>query len=180
MTEIVESFIFDIVGKRNRRLLILTRWLKKQIDIQKLFEIILYGPVKLEITHDRCQLLDCTFLDIEYSWLTKQERDMVIHFFVNRYTFFSDVQFYKTEGTFRLRHCKYDCTKVWPIEQRRELLRDFIWLLMSKKELTIEPESLLVAVGQKMMTEKRCDRFIKEMHNALQGRANVKEILCYY
>jgi hypothetical protein len=175
MTEIVESLVFDTLGKRNRRLLILTRWLTKKVDIQHMFETILYSSVKLELTHDRLQVVET--LDIEYSWLVKSERDMVIKLFVNRLSYFSDVQFYKTEGTFRLRNCKVECK--WPIEQRRELLRDFVWLFMSKKGV-INPEFVLVALCQKMMTEKRCDRFIREVHNALQGRGNLSEILCYF
>ena len=175
--EIVESLIFDVIGKRNRRLLILTRWLKKKVDIQQFFEIILYKPVQLELIHDRFQLVDCSFFDIEYSWLTKQEREMVIKLFINRYNYFGDVQFYKTEGTFRLRQCKLVCK--WPIEQRRELVRDFIWLLTSKKENN--PEILLLRVCQQLMTqEEKCDRFVKEVHNALQGRGSLKDLICYY
>lgn len=181
LDDLLESFIFDILGKRNRRLLILTRWLTKEINLQKLFECILYQPVKLQITNDRVRILDCDFLDIEHGWLTQEERKMLETLFVHRYTLFGDVQFFKTEGTFMLRQCKINTNKLWPIEQRREILRDFVWLLISKKDIQIYPESLLLGICQKLIaTRKKPDRFIEEMHNALQGRGNINEVLCVY
>lgn len=171
----MNSFIFDVLGKRNRRLLILTRWFQKKIDITQFFEMVLFSPLHIEMTQDKIRILNCDFLDIEYGWLMKHEKETIHSIFVQRFSVFQDVQFFKTEGTFLLRKTKENYE--WPMEQRRELVRDLIMLVMSKKDSKVVPESVILQVCQTM---KRRDRFLSEVHDALQGRGNVNEVLCYY
>jgi hypothetical protein len=172
----MNSFIFDVLGKRNRRLLILTRWFTRKIDIQHFVEMVMFAPLKIEMTQDKIRLLDCDFLDIEYGWLMKHEKEYIQTMFIQRYTLFEDVQFFKTDGTFLLRKTRktYQC---WQLEQRRELVRDLFMLIMSKKDLDVVPESVILGICQLM---KRRDRFLSEVHDALQGRGNIAEVLCVY
>jgi len=188
MEEDLEFFIFNLLCKRKRRILILTKWhttFEPEKDIastfHKFFKIILYSPIKLTMYQDYFKLFDNTQdLQIPYKWLLPQEQDFIIKLFKEREQVFGKIEFY-VSGTFSLRNCKIQGDNLWSIEHRREILRDFVFLVIKKKDFQ-HAHYFLLNMCQKFLADEKIkpDRFIVELHNVLQNRDKFENLKCIY
>jgi len=177
----LEIFLYSLLGKRKRRILILTRWhTTKCIEgdsvqnvIYAFFNCLLYEPLALSLHNDYLKLFNVRGLHIPYEWLLRNELEYIKKLFVNRVEYFTSKEFY-VNGTFTLKTLR----GTLPIQYRRELVRDFIWMVMAQKDGI--GDVIFLRVLQKMLLRDRPDRFVVEMHEALQGRVNVKDVLCVY
>ena len=162
----MDLFIYNLLCKRGRRRRILLNWHSSKCmdgnDVTTVFYnfscTILYDPLRVSFHREYLRLFETTtLLKVPYSWL--QELD--------------EREFLKqASGRYQ---------PEWKIEHRRELLRDFMLMTMTHKEWGDYCRTYVwVAVCQRMMGEKRVDRFVKEMHNALQGDNDVDKVLCWY
>lgn len=180
MTEL-ENFLYSLLGKRKRRILILTRWHTTKCIFGDTFEevtfnffrCILYEPLAISLHKTHLKLFNVNGLNIPYEWLLPHERQYVLHLFVNRFEYFKQKEFY-LNGGFTLKFLRGTLSK----QYRREILRDFVWMCQTKDSIG---SVIFLRVCQRLLAKpKVCDRFIHELHEALQGRAKMSEILCIY
>jgi hypothetical protein len=183
MTEL-QNFLYSLLGKRKRRLLILTRWhstkcvagdTTEQVMLN-FCKCILYEPLELSLHTDHLKLFATTQgLRILYDWLLPNERKYVLHVFVNRYDYFKQEKHFYLNGNFTLKAIRGEL----PEHYRREIIRDFVWMCMSSKHQPVGA-ILFVRICQKLLLERPTDRFVREMHEALQGRCKLKDVLCVW
>ena len=182
----ISSFLFGLLGKRQRRICILTRWLSGsepcvggenvQSVFKNLFDCLLYAPIHFALFKDHCRVFNVVGMRIYYSWLTKDELAFIGQCFLNRWELFPKRQFSATSDDFFLMGMQ---SVIFPMEQRRELVRDVVLLTLTKKDMWYAREMLLYVV-QQMLLHQWSDRFVYELHNALQGRFPMEQIMCYY
>lgn len=149
---------------------------------------ILYEPVEFRLRQDHF----CLFargkqgLGIQLRWLKKKQRDFLVYgIFAHRHELFKSVKCFEN-NQFDLSGFVHDPDREHPYERicdpmwQRELARDFVWMVLSKKEgyMTLE---LIAAVQEMMLTHVagRKDIFLASLHAGLQGQCNVREVLCW-
>ena len=182
----INSFLFNLLGKRKRRILILTRWHAQSGDsiidesspnlqtlVKRFIELILYEPIRIHLFQDYMRLFDKSGLNIYYNWLFPVEIEFVKEMYMNRLDFFTNRNMY-INGTIHF----YGCSGQLSIENRRELVRDFVFLFYRIQKDTDFVNYLFLYVCQQLMTRKNCDVFIKDLHHALQGRFDLRNLLC--
>ncbi len=119
-------------------------------------------------------------LAVRFDWLGPWARHFIIYTaFAQRETLF------KSRREFENNQFAFDgfihdgagiCELVW----QRQLVRDFAWLTLAKREPYIVLE-LISALQSIMLTHERGrrDMFVASLHYCLQGRGNVKEVVCW-
>ncbi len=168
----MDNFLFKLLGKRERRIHILTKWRMKCETLSELIikfvDCILYSPIDVTMYPEYMRIFPTEGLEIYYSWLTCDELENVKTFYLKRRDYFKHCNFFKDKA-FRL----WGCTANFKIENRRELVRDFVNIVKMYEY------ELLYAVQQLLLNPK-ADRFVKELHEAIQGRYDIKNLLCIY
>jgi hypothetical protein len=183
MTEL-QNFLYSLLGKRKRRLLILTRWHTTQCVPGETTEevmcnfckYLLYEPLELCLYKDHFKLFAIQGLKIPYDWLLPNERKYILHVFVNRYDYFTEQKHFYLNGNFTLKAIRGEL----PLQYRREIVRDFMWMCMSSKHYPIG-RILFLRICQRLLREHSPpDRFLLQMHEALQGRCKLQDVMCIY
>lgn len=173
----LETFLYSLLCKRKRRACILFHWFAASVfplEIEDFFKTILTEPIKISIYPRHFRIFEKHGLNISYTWLTPDEQKFIKKMFKHRIQLFKANEFYMNSD-FSLRNCIFNHFNLWPIENRREFLRDFVCMFLSKFEYG---NLLLVNICQKYL---QIDRFVLELHNVLQGRGGeIKDILCIY
>lgn len=136
------------------------------------FNCLLYEPLRISLYPNHFKLFNVVGLDIPYDWLLPNERKYIAHVFLHRFEFFKTNQFYPN-GSFVLKFM----TGTLPLRYRRELARDFLWMAMAQKENGLG-SGIFLRVIQKMCLRDKPDPLVLQMHEALQGRFDVRDILC--
>jgi len=194
------DFFFRLLGDQERRRYILENWhrnypvTKEDTCLSDVFagfiKTLLYGKVDLYIQQDAFSILSGQWsarpLMIRKEWLTPAERAFLHRavksgeaLFMTRKEYenglYSYENFVHNDGKdTKPYHCLVD--RVW----RRQLLRDFCFLLLAKQEGHWYLLDLLCAVQQVLITkEGGKDLFLAAIHGALQGRKPVAEIPCW-
>lgn len=152
---------------------------KRPADVFKDFIVsILYEKTRLVLKHDRLCFfgLGADHLAVRMSWIAsfpKLKAFVIDELFGRRVEIFSDVQFY-LNNAFKLEGFVYDSDPNLFLDvYRRELVRDFIWLL----PLTCLSEAITAI--QKTCLEYPDDVFLKQLHWGLQGQTKITEVLCW-
>lgn len=178
-------FLFNLLGKRKRRILILTRWLSQsngsvvgssiQESFKRFIDLIIYEPIRIHLLNDGFRIFDASELTIRYNWLLSSEIDVINDLYMNRLDYFKTRNFYVND-TFHF----YGTSPLiqLPIENRRELVRDFVGLFFSLQKDVDFANYVLLYVCQQLLLRKNCDMFIVNLHHALQGRCELKNVLC--
>lgn len=173
---------YPIVPKRHARL--------ADVFVEFIGDI-LYEAVEFKLRQDHF----CLFgrgkqgLGFQLRWLKKKQRDFLVYsVFAHRHALFKSIKRFEN-NQFDLSGFVHDpqqqqkehpyeriCDPMW----QRELVRDFVWLVISKREghMTLE----LIAALQEMMLSHpmgRKDIFLASLHAGLQGHCNVREVLCW-
>ncbi len=141
---------------------------------QKFIEVILYAPIDIQIYPDYIRVFRYPGMNIYNNWLLPEERAFVAELFVNRLEYFKIKNFY-ANGTF---HLAGECTGDFPIERRRELIRDFVGVVGVVYKDKLFVQYVMLYVVQQLLLRKDHDVFIDDMHDALQGKFDLKNILC--
>lgn len=140
----VSQLVFQLLGKRRRRTAIVWRWHAVQpvkganmADvIHTFFKVLLYQPIVFQMSQLGIHLWpDHHGLVIRYEWLTRGERAMAKAMFNERRALFGHVQFAEN-GDFMLAKLRQGPPAVgaWlSLEQRRELVRDFVYMCLMQK-----------------------------------------------
>ena len=139
------------------------------------FRTVLYEPIALCMTTKGIHLFDKQVLQVNYAWLNQQEIALVIDIFKARSSLFSINHIY-VDGSFALR--RYHKTLIWPLRRRCEMLRDFVWMIMSRKADAPMYRYALLRVCQQLMYEKASvPGFIRNLHSAAQGCELISDVL---
>jgi hypothetical protein len=146
--------------------------------VANFFDAILYLPLKVSIHNDHLNLFEKPILPIPYAWLEPHERQTITELVTKRREYFESCELY-TSGAFSLR--KYKKTVEWRIEHRRELLRDFIMICLTKKDFGLYPTNqLMLRVSERLLSKTHHDRFIDEVYACVQNKAEYHTILCFF
>lgn len=179
----MDRFIFGLLGKRKRRKNILCHWHSgAQKDayayVYEFVDTILHKPIDFVIKTEYIYFFGDTLLPIHLSWLTENERDMLASAYACKKALFGLISVHN-QGCL-LAACKLKGT--FSIENRRELVRDFCWMGLSNKEVSLVFESVLLHVLQKLKVTRRFtyDPFVHQLHFALQGRKSRSDLICVY
>lgn len=173
----IETFLYSLLCKRKRRACILMHWFACKscpFELEDFFKYLLTEPIKISIYPQYFRIFEKQGLNIYYTWLTESEQAFIKKMFKHRMQLFKSNEFYMNSTGFLLRNCIFSSLNMWPIENRREMLRDFVCMFLSKFEFG---NVLLVGICQKYW---HLDRFVLELHNTLQGRGEIKDVLCVY
>lgn len=173
----MDKFLFNLLGKRKRRILILSRWHMSQCVagntfeeiMQNFMECVLYKPIEITMYPEYMRIFPIEGLKIYYNWLFPEELEFVKELYLKRSEYFKSCNFF-INNAFRFS----GATAKFSIQNRRELVRDFVHMYIAiKKEVFT-----LLYVCQQMLLNRNVDRFIVDLHHALQGRFNIKNIMC--
>lgn len=175
-----------MLAKRKRRILILARWHTQQCVpgtkineiVQNFFEILLTQPIQISLYPEYFRIFPVNGLNIYYSWLFPSERAFIASLFKRRDEAFAERNFYMN-NSFVLRGGVLP-KDTFPIEHRRELLRDFVNMFLLKFSKETLSKYALVYVCQQMMLKTDVDRFVVELHSALQGRFDLNNLHCLF
>lgn len=187
----LQNFLYSLLGKRKRRILILSRWhssteppISGCENIQDAFvafiKCLLYEPLSISMYPDHFKLFQVTGLKIYYAWLLPIEKQYIKHLYMNRFDYFHCKQQF-ANGQFAFSKSSIP-QNFLPLQYRRELVRDFVWMFMARKDFSQINTWVIMYVLQQLMIDQRntCDRLIVELHAAIQGKAELKNILCIY
>jgi hypothetical protein len=191
---LLRPFFHGLLSSHNweRRRAILKRWHSPfpvnrkihtraaDIFVQFLTDI-LYTPVQVKLHHNQL----CIYGDaqpIEHAWLTEAEKDFVVNvLFARRQELFGSNKMAPTNnGHFLLSDFKYNATAAENVIWRREIARDFAWMVASKRDEYLLVE-LIVALQQLMLEHVRGKRdvFLATLNGALQGHYKLSEVPCW-
>ncbi len=136
---------------------------------------ILYAPMKLHIQFNSFHLFGPS-LSIQYDWLTNEQRAVIIDMVRNRNTLF------RTNKEYQNNQCDY-YDLIYPEQDfiqtfhRRQLARDFVWLVFHKRQAYMQLE--LIAALQSILAKHKSDVFVAHLEQALQGRCLITEVQCW-
>jgi hypothetical protein len=195
------NFFYRIFAQdANQRRLILKHWhatypvcRKRHTRLADIFQEfvvdILYEPIqfKLRVNHFCLFAAGKPSLAIQFDWLKEKDRKFIVYnIFAERKQLFKTVKQFEN-NQFALDDFIHDPTpNVHPYERvvdpiwQREIVRDFVWLVFSRKESYMVLE--MIAALQEIMTSHsvgKRDVFVCALHSGLQGRTNIREVLCW-
>lgn len=136
---------------------------------------IMYGEMKLHIQFNSFHFFGPS-LPIQYKWLNNEQCGMINEMVKQRELLF------KTKKEYQNDQCDY-YDMVFPeqdfikLYHRRQLARDFVWLIYHKKQPYMLLE--LIAAIQSILVVHNSDVFMATLHQALQGRCLITEVPCW-
>jgi hypothetical protein len=173
----MENFLHGLLCKRSRRQVWILLWNSEKLPlfradsfeeyVETFLKTLLYSRFELSIQQNGLKVFGV--FQIPYNRMYKHELQFIrqelfryrTEYFRNIIVTPENVNCYGYKGT----HVMSD-------RHRRELARDFLWLLCSKKSI---PNYVIVGILQKML-EKQRDPLLLAFHEALQGRCRINEI----
>lgn len=157
---------------------IVAQWHKSgSLDtIYQFFDMMLHHPLQLSMHTEYFTIFAGISFPILYDWLLPQERKIICEMFINRDNLFKHINFSPNTETFFFTDCKL--TLNMSIQHRRELVRDFVFLCYTKKDIADILPLIMIKISQKLMLLKHCDVFVKRLHYAVQGHGKIEEIIC--
>lgn len=164
-----------------------SEYLKKPPRLALLFaefiSSILYEPVSFKVTQDYFSFFGrgASAFFVYYKWLEqKEDRDFLVYTcFAHCETYFKTIKVYENNA-FLLESFVFDsdpriCNVIW----RRELVRDFVWMIFSKKKEQWLVKELIVAMQMVIVDKGKKDIFLSALHDGLQGMTNLHHVLCW-
>jgi hypothetical protein len=183
----MDILLYQVLCKKSRRKMILCHWHSADTQpmegesfdkvVANFFDAILYLPLKVSLHHDHINLFEKPILPIQYAWLEDHEKTTIKEMVSKRREYFESCELY-TSGSFSLR--RYKKNVEWRIEHRRELLRDFIMICLTKKDFgRYKTDQLMLRVSERLLAKPYHDRFIDEVYACVQGKAEYQNMLCW-
>lgn len=182
-----ESFVYLMLCKRKNRHKLIRIWNSHVpfkdnciVNVFKSFlNCVLYNRMRFTITNTSVSFFGDK-LQIPLIYLSGDEKNVIHCMHQQKDMLFKSVKSLEAE-CFVLDRFIYDGKYTFPIKNRREIARDFIFMLyMTKIPRTTYN---LIVTAQLMMVEKlkTTDRFIYELHHILQkDDRNIKNLLTHY
>lgn len=136
---------------------------------------ILYNPMKLHVQFDSMHFFGPLY-PVQYEWLTNEQRTLLIKMVKHRRELFLTTKEYQNN------QCDY-YDMIYPEQDfitmihRRQLARDFVWLVFHKKRPHLQLE--MIAALQSILVKHKSDIFIATLEQALQGRCLITEVPCW-
>lgn len=186
--EDVAAFFYRVFSVQENRRQILSQWHAKKSkmeasrlshEFKAFIYAILYEHVCFHIYHDYFTLFG-PLLPIPYGWLRAEEdQRFIITLFMQRKEIFTN------QKDFKNHQFDYSSLKIVPdatilsVVVKRQIVRDFVWMCCEKDKPYITLE-LINAIQSLLLTpEGKGDVFLGALHQALQGRCNVSEVVCW-
>jgi len=181
----VKEFFYELFGQPKRRMQIMLFWhLRQPVRgntlrevLKKFIETILYESVFLVITNKMVMFFRNEHgLVLPYEFMTCRERDLMKEIYPDRYYLFEQVDRYQANKSWRLSDYRGDPAVLWPAEQRKSMIREFVQFLFyrdSKIKPILRTELIIVT---QLLIEKghhRDDRFIQSLHDKLQNIGDI-------
>lgn len=185
------AFFHRVFGVPEQRRALLSQWhtRKPKMEYTRLseefyafFYAVLYEPLRFHMHADHFCIFGTT-LPVRYAWLKQQaDLDFVAKMYEQRRELFA------TRKEFENNQFDYSgLVKVGADSElmdhtvRRQLARDFVWMCHMKgvadRHITL---NLIVAVQTLLVTPQgKGDVFLGALHQALQGKCNLKEVVCW-
>lgn len=184
------AFFHSVFAVPEQRRLLLTQWHTRRAKMEcatlaeefhGFLHAVLYAPMRFYLHADHFCLFG-PLLPVRYAWLKEpSQRDFIQKVHAHRNELFSvrkeveNKQFECCGLTLMLDAELVDFTV------RRQLARDFVWMCMRSENDPNIHLNLIVAI-QKLLTHNaqgKCDVFLAALHQALQGRCDVREVVCW-
>lgn len=175
----MQELIRSLLCKRRRRIELLMYWHANSVPyeaemdfhniIYRFINSILYEPLQVSMHGD--YLIIIKDLKIPYAFLNEKERKIVKDLFINRAEHFGVCEFFVTN--YRL--TRYRSRLEFSTLHRRELVRDFVVMLLKRQYRY----ALLHVIQTRFLApESKRDAFIVAVHEVLQGRTKLNELVC--
>lgn len=184
------QFIFNLLCKRKRRRNLMLQWHTRMpfkgatLDevFKQFLECILHSPIQFVILSKYISCFGGKLL-IPFTWLTPTEKSMVTMMVKHKNELFKKIVVLESDEVC-MQQCVYDkrVTESYAIENRRELIRDFVhYLMYVQKEYSNELcKYFLQRTCLKIISKsKEVDRFVLELHHVLQT-GKIQNILTFY
>ena len=181
----MEALFYKLFCKRKRRIQVMLLWHSRQPVsgktakdvLQTFFKLILDAEICVTITPNRIFFFhNEPGLSLTYDQLAEAELSDLYTVYERRHCLFDSVARYQ-DGSWKLSEmCK---EPVLSDVCRKELLRDFVHYALGKKpEMRID----FIYVTQLLIeyNDKRGDRFVRNLHDKLQGKGNINNLLVIY
>lgn len=144
---------------------------------EEFISTILYEPCifKMRSNHFCCFGRGSDALQVPYIMLEKDERAFLVQLFAEREAHFAVLkQFANQEFNFETKELTV-VKQTW----RREIVREFAWLVMAKQSALLVSE-LIAAVQRVLLSAKgKADLFVSALHFGIQGVTHLKEVPCW-
>lgn len=172
----MQRLVHALLCKRQRRIQVIALWHSKAIPfdgetnlfkiVYKFINVILYAPLQISMHADYFYVF--RELRIPYSFLTTFEREIAKDLYLNRSEHFQSCEFYV--NNYKLDRCRENV--VLPVLNRREIVRDFVGLLQSRRYRYV-----VLYVVQWILVERK-DPFVLDLHEVAQGRLPIANLVC--
>jgi hypothetical protein len=184
----IRAFFYGLFGCSKRRVAILLRWhtlgqlfggKSLRDEFGQFVEAILYEPIQVRLTRDHLYVFKNKALAIPFTWLTEEEQYVVATW----------VPYFKTrreyeKGHFQLSKFRYndewltrDWERIVDVTWRREIVRDFVWYIVSRPDLQWMQIDLFMAIQHLLLS--RADPFLAAIHDGMSGKVVLSEVLAW-
>jgi hypothetical protein len=199
-TAAFRAFFFGIyAAEPARRRSIVKQWNFSKVAAKKqrvadvlahVISSILYEPVAFKMRADHFCLLGNgeDMFSVRYALLDQQERNFIVGAFARRTELFSTVKMFPN-NLFSCDKFKYDSsgpggagyTSVFDPIWKREIVRDFVWILLDGGAAAAVGTELIAAMQSLLLEHKhgRQDVFLSALHSGVQGTTNVRLVPCW-
>ena len=187
----MEKLFEQLFKNRKRRLELLIFWnLRRPTRGDTLSEImknfihtILYEPIDVKMTETKLLFFkNRPGFSLPYTHMKFKERTLIGKIYGNRTYLFTSCQRFHDNGKWVLSRYK-STEELLPCRYRRELIRDFILFVMSKRNpYRTNMRYPLIKATQILIDQKehRSDIFLLNLHDKLQGIGNINNLLVLY
>lgn len=184
-TEII-AFIYRVFSDQKNRIIVIRNWHTRKAkveydrlanDFQLFITTILYEPLSFRIFHDHFTLFG-SLLVVRYVWL--KESDFISRLYRHRKeVFINQKEFGNNQFEYHGLKDMKDASLL-DFTVRRQIVRDFVWMCMEKREPFIVLE-LISAIQSiiSLVPNGKSDVFLGALHQALQGQCLLKEVVCW-
>lgn len=182
----IELFLYRILADPQQRRKILIRWhsvayaKEKVTRLADIFEsfihTILYEPMEFHLFADRLHVFG-PLLPIRFEWLSQADCTFLINLYACRVNLFKSRKEYENNqfdySNFTFGGEREMVSFIW----RRQIVRDFVWMVAAKNVNYMVAE-LIVSI-QGVLLHKPGNMFLNAIHQGLQGRVLLSEVLAW-
>jgi len=147
---------------------------------ERFIEDVLFRPVAFHMLHDRFHVFGDAY-SVRYEWLADADRAVVLGLYRERKSVFRVLREYHNDQ-FEYSRTVYGEDDVVTWVWRRQLVRDFVWMVRARLPKDAHAHLELLAALQRLIVGKKRSRhalFLSELHAALQGQTCLDEVLCW-
>jgi hypothetical protein len=181
------SLFFRLFSLPEKRRLILCHWHAKKAklehesladDFRLFIQTILYEPLCFHLLSDHFTVFGPS-LPIRYTWIQDDaDRRVFFHMFKNRKQMFvNQKELNNNQFDYSSLVCLKD-SELMDVVTKRQMVRDFVWICCERNEPYII--LALIKAIQTILAHARGkgDLFLGALHQALQGKIDVYEVVC--